>query len=246
MSGYQTIEALRPIMHRGPPATPVVDRELFYKPYRKGSPTYQQLKEMKRLRGEGFSLVRIAQKLGFQTGTVHRYVRDVPISGDAAPLRTSGFTDADVRKAARMRRAGFSWGEIGEDIGCGRTTAKRLALGDERDRSREVHTPMNLILSAVTRVMGVPRQDVRSCRQIGGSSPTPHVRARHITFWLAVRHAGMSQRKVGLYLGFDHRTVAHGLAIADKVAAGLTITDRMGVTRVARLFSKAEWPKASV
>lgn len=244
MAGYQTIEALRPILHRGPPDTPVLDRLLFYKPFRPGSPTLVQLKEMRALRASGLPLREIAERMKMWPGTVHRYVRDVALPEGHSSHVPSQFTEAHQKKAARMHRAGFSWTEIGEDLGCGKTIARKLVYGVTRNRSLEVSTPTNEILGAVSRVTGVSRQEIRSARRIGCKAGTPAIRARQLVFWLQVRRAGLSQSKAGRAVGFDHKTVAHAVTVVDRIAQQVALTERMGVRRVARLLWAAEWPKA--
>ncbi len=123
MAGYQTIEALRPILHRGPPPTPVLDRSLFYKPRFKRSPTAQQIRRMVEMRQQGIPALRIGEEVGLSESTVFRYTKHV------APPETGWFRGGvqsriNREKAERMRRAGFTYAEIGEEFGVDRETAR--------------------------------------------------------------------------------------------------------------------------
>lgn len=245
MAGYQTIEALRPILHEGPPAAPVVDRMRLYKPPSHRSPTAQQIKAMQAMRAAGISIPTTAKQTGFSQATVRRYTKNVtpPPGGWADGSRTSKL-EASRAKVERLRRAGFTWDELAEEFGCAESTVRRF-LKVSRPKPSAM-TPMRIIVRAVRQTTGVPGPLIRRYDDRGGKVTQQIARARHITFWLGSRKAGLRQSDIAERLGgFDLRTVSRGIAIADHVARRLPITDEMQNGRIARLMWQAEWPKAS-
>jgi predicted transcriptional regulator len=246
MAGYQTIEALRPILHRGPPASPVVDRLLIYKPRQRTSPSLDQVKVLIRLRASGMPIMAISAETGIRPSTVRRHTLHVPppVGGWSDGSRKTRFSEKDLQKAQRMRRAGFTWPEIAEELNCHRITIRRVLGRDKRYRSGEA--PLSRVVRAVRNATGVRGSDVRQTDSNGGKVTAEVARARHIVFWIAHRHLGMTQTEIARRLGgFHSKTVSRGCVLAERVAAKLRVQDDMAHGVVAGRLWRAEWPKAS-
>jgi predicted transcriptional regulator len=192
VAGYQTIEALRPILHKGPPATPVLDRMLFYKPRTKASPSLDEIARAVAWRKEGMSNRAIAKKLGHAQSTFKRYTKDIPPppGGWSNGSRKSRVTAAQIAKAERMARAGFTWVEIAEDLGCAKSTIRTAVGRDKRHRTRE--TDLSKVVRAVRDVTGIPAALLRSDCESSAKVPARVARARHIVFWMAHHQFGIA------------------------------------------------------
>ena len=245
MAGYQTLEALRPILSKGPPPMPVVDRALVrsrepqkqIKAHRNASPSADTKRYMRERRAVGTSIHTIARETGFTHTTVLRWTRDVPEpeGGWQTGARTSTLNRPF---AMRLHRAGFTYREIGENIGCCESAAHRIIHG-VRCRTRGPQTPTSRIVQAVHRVTGVPRQRIRKplrerelrvARDIG--------QARAIVFWVMRRDfPEASFAQIGKSLGgFDHTSVLYGTRRIDQLVAdhSLILPEHPG--RVARIL----------
>lgn len=88
---------------------------------------YSALKEQAiELRQQGFSLAQIARRLGLQTGTIGRWVAHVPFTthNDASRQeQLAAFRDpATYERARELRRSGWSYSMITEELGVNQST----------------------------------------------------------------------------------------------------------------------------
>lgn len=225
MAGYQTIEALRPILHRGPVPTPVVSRELVRPPK---PPTDLQVRQAKmcELRAGGMSTYAIAAMFKTSRASVQRATRNMapPDGGWPNGGKVSRFSRT---KAARMHRAGFTFKEIGEDFGCSESNAHKLVTG-YNTRSGSRCRPTRRFEDMVSRATGVVRSDLR-IRGTANSRTSDLVKARDILFWLSrQRCSDLSLRDLSKYLGgFDKSTILHGANRCGAIASrdGIVLTD---------------------
>lgn len=253
MAGYQTLEALRPILHRGPPKTPVVDVGLvrpkggFVSKQGKRTPSWV-IADMIARRKAGEPVTTIAAAVGVSTFTVLHHTKGVqpPAEGWSTPW-TGGNRrkrEINIEFAKRLRRCGFSWAEIGQELGCADSIVReRLGV---RHRTRKPATDVEKARRRVARLMGVPsRQMLRDVEQ-SGRAPQVISRARMILFWVCRNRLGMTNSETGAQLGgFDRDMVGYCVRRVDAAmaAAGLSHDDPLG--RIIRVLIDAEWPKAS-
>jgi hypothetical protein len=251
MGSYQTLDAVRPRMQTGPVAMPVVDRALVGRSAAKNIrlPRFTRLApevvaEMiaRRQRGESYGV--IGRALNVSVGSIARHTKHVsPPEGGWPHSWASGLRSKPERNkefAARLRRAGFSYDEIGREIGCSNWTVI-LLLDPTRVKSRGNARTSNL-LRHVAIVSGYTRRDLR---KIDGYSTrnARQTKARHIAFWL-LRNYGekLSYPKIGNGLGgYDHATVIHGYRKAQRVADVLSVTADMRPRAAIRALWEADW-----
>lgn len=246
MAGYQTIEALRPILHKGPPATPVLDRLLFYKPRYANSPKLHQVQRMIEMRRQGDSTRKIAEALGFGRATVRRVTKDVaaPVGGWPSWSHPPRYSR---EKAARMHRAGFTYAEIAEDLGCHKATVHYLVTGYRRAAVRRPPSDFRKIARCILTTTGVGGNQLRRSSDSGPKVCVEVARARHIAWWVAARWLGRKQVDISAgYGGFNPKTVSRGIVEVDAVAEKLNIPVSAPIGTVVRMLWQAEWPKASV
>lgn len=256
MAGYQTLEALRPILHRGPPATPVVDRALCRpvpeptaKPLgrpRNASLPADVVAEIIARRQKGESQRRIAAALGVTAPSVRKYAAHVPPPPGGWGKARPPSKQRNKPFAERLRRAGFTYVEIAEELGCCESQAYYLL-----NRRRFVGikaSPMSRLVQSVSRATGISCSLLRKDRDLRGGRADPEIaKARHILFWLArARLEKNCLQGIGRSLGgFDHSSVLHGIRRSERVATAAQVKTEGPAVRVARAMWQAEWPKAS-
>jgi hypothetical protein len=257
VAGYQTIEALRPILHRGPPPTPVVDRALvrpagtveaaliFRAGHRLSADVIADI-IARRERGESYRV--IGKALTVSQPSIRKYAGHiVPETGKATQGWETGARQRikrNVEFAHRMRRAGFSYQEIGDNLGCCLSEAIRIF------RPMKKHGKGGVVSCMVQRVSAVSGFTCNQLRrgdfELGGQTASDRAKARAILYWL-IRHrlADMSYPRIGHCLGgFDHTTIMNGVRRADAVAEHLGLSPTLRPMAAARRLWAAEWPKA--
>lgn len=253
MAGYQTLEALRPILHRGPPAAPVVDVGLvrpkggFVSKQGRRTPTWV-IAEMVERRKAGEPVSTIAAAVGVSTFTVLYHTKGVqaPIDGWSTPW-TGGNRrkrEINVEFAKRLRRCGFSWAEIGQELGVADSIVReRLGV---RHRTRKPATDLEKAKRRVARLMGVPSQKMMRDLEQSGRAPQVISRARMILFWVCRNRLGMANSEIGSQLGgFDRDMVGYCVRRVDLAMAAAQLPADAPVGRITRMLIDAEWPKAS-
>ena len=244
MAGYQTIEALRPILHRGPVPAPIVSRELVGYPARKFGAKVQRagIERMCERRLSGDSCTAIAKSFGVSHTTVRRLTAHLTPPqgywprGRVRPRPKQAF-------AERLLRAGFTLAEVSEETGLSVSVVSDI----RRNRQYRPWSPTQLcrVMIAVRCVTGMTAAKIRRNGTDGNKSPADIAKARHIVFWIAHRRAGYKQAQIAEYLGgFNPKTVFHGIGLAQRAVDGLNIPADLSFGRVARLLWQAEWPKA--
>ena len=254
MAGYQTIEALRPILHRGPPPAPVVNRalvrpnEVVTPSKRTGRPRGAPLSpdviaEIIARREKGESQRFIAAALGCSAPAVRKHSAHVPPPpGGWKPSRPPSIK-RNKPFAERLRRAGFTYLEIAEELGCCESQAYYLL-----NRRRFVgikSSPMSRLVQSVARATGISCAQLRKDRDEPGGRADPRIgKARHILFWLGKNRLEKNTLQgIGRSLGgFDHSSIIHGLKRADAVIAAYSDIKTDGpAVRVARALWQADW-----
>lgn len=257
MAGYQTIEALRPILHQGPPATPIVDRLLVGRPEQapiirklgrpSNAPLLPEVVEViVALRQTGMSQRRIAAQVGVTPTCVRKYSRHIPPPPGGWNKARPPSIQRNKPFAERLKRAGFTYAEIAEELGCCESQAYYLL--NKRRFVGVKASPMSRLVQSVARATGLACQQLRQDRDVRGGRSDPDVsRARAILFWLArSRLEKNSLQAIGRSLGgFDHTSVRHGFHRTERVATAHCIEDVGPAVRVARALWQAEWPKAT-
>lgn len=253
MAGYQTIEALRPILHRGPVPTPVVDRSLLG-PKRARVKTWCKGKAIpadvvaeiiaRRQCGEGYN--KIAREVGVTHGSIRRHAGHItPPAGGwadcwATGARKRAIQDEDKEFIRRLRRSGFSYEEIGAELGCSANAVRRFFVPAEKLKGRRA--PISALLWKVALATGVPRHQLRKIDD-ESRKVRSQVKARQIAFFLLkTRNPEMSFPVIGRSMGgFHHTSVMHGVRKVTPVAEAIGITSDMPARRVARLLWEADW-----
>lgn len=261
MAGYQTIEALRPILHRGPPATPVVSRDLVrrpeqatdklrsYKPRNKHCPSAEQICEMIALRQKGVSTRAIGIQVGFVQSTVKRHVRHVVVP-EHLKIRGRPREEYDVALVERMWHEGATYGAIAKVVGANKSAIYYRLNGYPPGRPPEAYrkrayrewkrvTPEEV----VSRITGFSVSELISpAAPVSGAS-----RARVILQWL-MRHKQPDRpyaeiaRACGLT---DHTSSINAFNRVERIITALKINTRGSAALVVRKIWDAEWPKAS-
>lgn len=259
MSGYQTIEALRPILHRGPPPTPVVSRELVgrsdvgsdrlagYKPRRKGCATAAQVRQMIALREKGVSTYEIARQMDFARSTVQVHVRHVVVPDELKHVGRRR-TEYDVAEAERLWSQGVTYKEIARRLGChhssvfyrlnGRSPAYKPRPQPTYSRRKDRHLD-----EIVSRVTGFTVSELRRT----GATRSRCARARVLLQWLMrFKHPERPYLDIAKACGLtDHSTSMNAYKRLQGIVAQLGINTRGQTERVVRRVWEAEWPKAS-
>lgn len=246
MAGYQTIEALRPILHRGPPPTPVVDRALFYKPRFRHSPTLADIRAMVALREKGVPQKVIAYKLGFSRTTVQTYIKDVP--PPPGGWRKGGQKSKLNRPfAERLKRAGFTYREIAQELGCCEKSAENLIKGHPTTlRKGGQHRASKQCEDLVSFITGYTVQQLR--RTSADSQRPSGDKARLILQWLVrFKRPDLSYAEIAKLLGgYNPTTCSHAYRRVSDVVEALGIRTNSQTGRLVKALWEAEWPKASV
>ena len=148
-----------------------------------------------------------------------------------------------------MRRAGFTFKEIGEEFGCSESNAWLIvgAIHGKKGRGGGKPRPSRHYQDVVSRVTGIPVELLSKAGQRGGDRTVPGAaRARVILFWI-VRHRrpdlpyGMLARYLG---GFDHTTCSNAFHRVSKVVEELQLQTTGKTENVVRRLWEAGWPKA--
>ncbi|MCJ2085533.1 hypothetical protein MKK88_05925 [Methylobacterium sp. E-005] len=254
MAGYQTIEALRPILHRGPPVMPVVSRDLVRPQkllsglYRKNGVPDAIKARIAEMRREGASYRQIRIALGVSFCTAHRYGQHVlPKNG----LMRSGWHNAATPRkpkgnafAERLHRSGFSYREIADELGVCYSQAYYIINPRLGQRTKERQCKM---LERVSVVSGIGAKDLRKDGTADYRGHGDRSKARHLLFWLLRRYrTELSLAAIGKRCGgFDRRTVQDGIKRADLAAQSLILPYDLPPLTAARRLWQVEWPKAS-
>ena len=199
MAGYQTIQALRPILHRGPPVAPVVNRDLVRppKPKRTRGRKYNdaQIAEMRRLRADGKSYKFIAGVIGCNDGTVKVYAGDVALP-EGHWMPGCGKRKHDRKPfAERLRRAGFTYAEIGQEIGCCEGAAWNL-LNEKPKKRAGRRILIHRLVHNVARAMGMSSKDLRARPNGEFRCPPALSKARFILYYIAYDRLGKTDDRI--------------------------------------------------
>ncbi len=254
MSGYQTIEAIRAIPPSTKTLTAVVPMDLVRPngvPRRMvRKPGNQLSKEavayLRRRRAEGATLHTIARELNCCHGTVCRLTRDItPPDGGwgkgGAPRKLNRAF------AHRLRRAGFTYEEIAENLGCRRTVAHKLING-ERDKPLGKVARISPAVQLVSRLTGIACRDLRKPLRGPERTQSYHVtKARSILVWVAKQKwprlsVAMICRSLG---GLDVTAARAGLRTANNLIAQNEIAVGEYPGSVARVLWALDWPTFS-
>lgn len=266
MAGYQTIEALRLILHKGPPPTPVVRRELVsekpaepvpdvaaleapYKRRNKNCPTAAQVAKMIELRKQGVATNTIGLRVGFAHSTVKRHVQGVAVP-DHLKIKGRPRAEYDVAEAERMWAAGATYAAIGKALGVHpsaiyvRLNGKCPVYKRGKPRDYSGRAPRRLRLDEIVqRVTGFALADL----QEGRSTQVELGRARVLLQWLLrFKQPEMPYSHIARICGRkDHTTSINAYNRVQSVIADLGISTRGTTADVVRRIWEAEWPKAS-
>jgi chromosomal replication initiation ATPase DnaA len=146
-----------------------------------------------------------------------------------------------------MRRAGFSYAEIGADLGCAARVIRSMLL-NLPDNNRFITTPIGRIIAAVSRTSGVPVSALRKARagRIGSTVPNA-CRARSIVFWLArQRLEGASLYSIGQDVGgFHHSSVLTGVKRVNRLPGIADIDLSKAPAVIARRIWALDWSGSS-
>lgn len=250
MSGYQPFATLRAIVVSGPPPMPVVDRALVRpaarrqrKVNRNTPPDASTIALMKSMRSEGKSLRVIREATGFTNPTIRRHTADVPVPEGGWP---SGARVSKLNKAfaERLHRAGFTFREIGEEVGCSEAWAYRLVHGDRRRRSGP-RTRTTEVVLATSKATGIPCAALRQGAEAGpGRQRQDIARARAIVFWILNTRFGASYSAIARSMGgFDHTAVRCGCLRARAAIEVHGIIDHPHIGRMAGQLWRMTWPR---
>jgi hypothetical protein len=253
MAGFQTAAVGNITVQRGRPPMPVVNIDLVRsRPVEKAAPVKQgrgvrispeAVAAIRAQRSLGRSLHEIAQEFGVAHMSVHRHTKDIPEPecGWKTGKHESRLPQAKIQ---RMRRAGFTFAEIAEDVGASQSAVYYQLNDRPRDHRRGRSGKTSRLLQHVFRTTGIPQSVLRHPKTAGRSRLSDDVsRARHIVFWMLVRRKGFSFPKAGRALGgFDHTTILNGCKRVDALIAHLGLElPQDSREAVARLWS-ADWP----
>lgn len=260
MAGFQTAAVGNITVQRGRPAAPMVDIRLVrpviiphgrvtppekrpdgMRPYTTVTTTMR--KEMRERRAAGESKAAIAKALGVTPPTVLRHTRDIaPPEGG---WQTGGHhSEVPIEGIKRMRRAGFTWAEIGENYGVSASAAWRRVNEPIRTRATgNSRKPINRVLQRLSRVTGIHQSDIRRERAEDPRRSTADIaRARHILFWMLVRRFKMSTPVAAKSTGgFDHTSVIFGVRRVDRVLDDHGICREQYPTTLIKALWSADW-----
>jgi hypothetical protein len=265
MAGFQTMNMPRPVFGNGKPAAPTVDIRLVrpsghLPPLPSAYPilatpptaiglrpksyiTTAMVKDMRARRARGESRAKIAKAVGGSEGAVQYHTDDVP--PPEGGWSSGGHKSiASFEAIMRMRRAGFTYAEIGENYGL---SASAIYYRVNRKRHvvprtvKEAAIARNL--QQVCRVSGLRATDIRRGEDFhAGRRADDIARARHILFWILRRKRMVSLKAAGLALGgFDHSSVHHGVMRVDRVVAALGISADLEMMVLIRALWSADW-----
>lgn len=264
MAGFQTASVGNITVQRGRPATPMVDiclvrpivipapkpagavqRSKDIRPYT--VVTTSMRKEMRARRAAGESKMVIAKALGVTPPTVLRHTRDIqPPEGG---WQTGGHrSKVPIEGIHRMRRAGFTWAEIGENFGITASAAWRRVHEPVRTRQTgNSRKPINRVLQRLAYVTGFHQSEIRRERCDDPRRSTADLaRARHILFWMLVRHFKMSTPVAAKSTGgFDHTSVIFGVRRVDRVLDHHGICRDQYPVNLIRALWAADWARTA-
>lgn len=240
MAGYQTIQALRPILHRGPVAMPVVSRELV-RPTKPLTELQVRQAKMREMRASGISTYAIAREFKTSRASVQRATRNMPVPEGGWP-NGGKQTRFNRAKAQRMHRAGFTYKEIAEDFGCSESNAHKLVTGYNCRAGSRVRATRRFE-EMVTRATGVA--DLR----FGGAKAEVRglgaPKARSILYWLIrQRCSDLTLAQIGHHLGgVPIETVRSGAHRCGEIAKhlGIVLTDCRSGGKACRALWAADW-----
>jgi lambda repressor-like predicted transcriptional regulator len=242
VAGYQTIEALRPILHRGPPPMPIVDRALVRaveKPViqtRKNGISEQTIAKIIAMREAGASIRKVRAACGVSFYTVRHYSK-----GSARPDDAAAGKEFRAEFAARLRRSGFTYREIAKELGV--SYCKVHTHFNERPsrKGREVNCKM---IERVAVITGYTAAELKKASNGDYRANGDHARARHLLFWLLHRYrddlsiAGIGKRCGG----FSRKSVSAGIVRGQAVADAIALQDNLRPLTATRLMWAAKWP----
>jgi|UPI000464E5E7 hypothetical protein len=251
MAGYQTIEMLRPILHRGPVPTPVVDSRLvrpkggFVSKQGRRTP-YWVLQEIVERRRTGEPIASIAKATGVSTCTVVKHTKHVPPPPGGWPTCWVSRPKRNVKEefARRLRRSGFTWAEISEECGVADSVI-RYRIGAKQRYPRRT-SPLQKAKWRIAAITGVKAAEIVRDPNQTGRAPELISRTRMILFWVGRNRLGLSNRQIGEQLGgFDRDMVGYCVRRVDLAMASAGVASTAPVGRITRALLNAEWPKAS-
>jgi hypothetical protein len=267
MAGFQVVGGGNLILQRGRPAAPVVDVRLVrptVKPAVRsaedeikgalqgkrpvGIVTTKMRREMRELRAQGVSQGVISKKFGVARTTVGRHTNDIPApeGGWQSGGHKSRASDAMLQ---RMRRAGFTYAEIGENFGLAEATIwKRLNRPDYSTEQIGKRPPVHFAVKQIVALTGVQAASLRRVPNANCAHDGPQIsRARHILFWMLVRRRGYTVYTAGKALGgFHYASVAEAVERADAVLAALNLPHSREMAVLVRALWAADWSSARV
>lgn len=205
---------------------------------RKASST--MIAEIRAQRATGASLHEIAKRLNIGHTTVFRHTKDMhpPEGGWKTGAHPSKFPR---EKVLRMRRAGFTYYEIAEDIGASFSGARRIVVGNDPTLGGRRRSPAWFV-AHVSQVTGVPEDAIW-----GPNSPHTRRRfdstakARFIIFWLMARRQKISPSAIAKATGFNLNSVIAGVARADHAAKSADFKVSGPFLPVIQRFWSCEW-----
>ena len=244
MAGYRPLAFVLPRTVGSVPM-PVVSRalvrpdEIVRTPRPPCAPSLRQaIRARRRL---GISQRAIAAELGIERHIVQRAVKDVPPPPDG--WQTGGHTTRFNReKAQRMQRAGFTYREIAEDLGCCVSGARQIVKGWLPSGNRPTHRYETVVAS----VTGVSIKELRQ-RRVTGARCRRFAAARALLFWLIRQRAPrISLERVGRYLGgFDHASVLYGVRRVETLAKTLVLPAGTSADATCRALWSVLYPNAA-
>jgi transcriptional regulator len=238
LAGYQTIEALRPILHRGPVPAPVVNRALVHKPRNNTCPTYAQIEKMVELRSRGESIEEIVRQVGFTRSTVRRHTALVKPPeggwkrGGRAPRVSRDFI-------FRLNRCGFTQAEIAQETGYHPSNIAQIVKGWPKKKTQKARPTLHLE-GVVSRVTGVSQSDLRSVNLRGANGIS---KARAILSWLVrFKHPSLGYTEIARHLGgFDRATPRRGYEQVSQIVAAEQINTAARTQEIVKALWLLKW-----
>lgn len=247
--GYQSLSFAKPVLQTARPAMPVVNIALV-RPVVIAEPSAEPpgLSDKKKAeacerRRVGESVRAIAAALGTTRWAIKQATAEVPAPEGGWP-RSKKRPHPKLEFARRLRRAEFTYAEIGAEIGLSESGAHLLLCGRSRVQGKRARIAD--LVYTVRRSIGVPCSELRKQAEEGGVGKRAEDRAkgRHILFWLAKR-SGLGLSVIGRSLGgFNHTSVLHGIRRVDAVIASQNVCLEGPPGRIARRLWQADWSAA--
>lgn len=254
MAGYHTANVGNLVFQRGRPPTPIVNialvlpkgpakRKVVSTAHKPGdTPSPDLVEKIRSLRATGASLHEIARECGVSHTTVCRRTKDIlpPDNGWKSGAHASRFS---LGKIQRMRRAGFTYREIADDVGAAQGTIWNLLNERTPENRRGGRGRTHRMLQVVRRITGVQQDEIRNQKTERPVRSSFRVsRARHIVFWILVKRHSLSYPRAGLTLrGFDHTSVLHGVRRVEEVMRRQSINPDVSTERLIAALWAADW-----